>query len=59
MAPLDLGNVGDTIQGAGESAVNGAKSVMATGAGAVATITNKAADAVASATVGPDTNGMI
>ncbi|KIR55414.1 hypothetical protein I315_02002 [Cryptococcus gattii Ru294] len=50
MAPLDLGNVGDAIQDAGESAVNGAKGVVSTGAGAIATVTNKAADAVASAT---------
>lgn len=59
MAPLDLGNVGDAIQGAGESAVNGAQGVVASGAGAVATVTDKAAGAVASATVSPDANGMI
>ncbi|KAE8539719.1 hypothetical protein D1P53_003655 [Cryptococcus gattii VGV] len=50
MAPLDLGNVGDAIQGAGQSAVNGAQGVVASGAGAVATVTDKAAGAVASAT---------
>lgn len=62
MAPLDLSNVGDAIQGAGESAVNGAKGIVATvtdkGAGAVATATDKAGGAVASATVSSGTNGI-
>ncbi|EAL21571.1 hypothetical protein CNBC6090 [Cryptococcus deneoformans B-3501A] len=54
MAPLDLGDVGNAIQGAGESAVNGAEGVVGTvtdkAAGAVATATDKAKGAVASAT---------